>query len=105
MPHRPKQHVDGSLVRDVLEDARDLAENLRAALEHRGVIEQAKGILMERHRLTGEQAFRLLAEASMHTNRKLRDVAEDLARTGELRPATPSPGTRGQPQPPVPPAE
>jgi GAF domain-containing protein len=90
---------------DALQDARDLAENLQAALDHRAVIEQAKGILMERHRLTAEQAFRLLAEASMHANRKLRDVAEDLVRTGQLSPESTRPGTRGQPQPPLPPAE
>ena len=69
---------------DALENARDLAENLQAAMRFRSVIEQAKGILMERHKLTADQAFRLLAEASMHTNRKVRDVAETLVRTGEI---------------------
>jgi GAF domain-containing protein len=69
---------------DVLQDARDLAENLQAALESRSVIEQAKGILIERHKMTADQAFRLLAEASMRTNRKLRDIAERLVLTGEL---------------------
>jgi GAF domain-containing protein len=69
---------------DALLDARALAANLQAAMEFRSVIEQAKGILMERHKLTADQAFRLLAEASMHTNRKLHDLAEDLVRTGEL---------------------
>jgi GAF domain-containing protein len=69
---------------DALQDARDLAKNLQKAMEVRSVIEQAKGILIERHKLTAEQAFRLLAESSMHTNRKVRDVAEDLVLTGEL---------------------
>lgn len=69
---------------DVLQNARDAAGHLRAAMEFRSVIEQAKGILMERHKLTPDQAFRVLAEASMHTNRKLRDVAEDLVLTGDL---------------------
>jgi GAF domain-containing protein len=69
---------------DALEDARDLAENLRKAMLFRSVIEQAKGILMERHRLTPDQAFRLLADASMHTNRRVRDIAQDLVLTGEL---------------------
>lgn len=32
-------------------------DNLRAALDHRDVIEQAKGILMERNILTPDQAF------------------------------------------------
>lgn len=69
---------------DALQCARDLAENLREAMSFRSVIEQAKGILMERHKLTPDQAFRLLAETSMHTNRKVRDLAEELVRTGEL---------------------
>jgi GAF domain-containing protein len=69
---------------DALQDARESSENLRAAMEFRSVIEQAKGIVMERHRLTGDEAFRLLAEASQRTNRKLRDIAEDLVLTGEL---------------------
>jgi GAF domain-containing protein len=66
------------------ESARDMAENLRTALESRAVIDQAKGILMERYRLTADQAFQLLAQASMHQNRKVRDVADTLVRTGDL---------------------
>jgi GAF domain-containing protein len=64
--------------------AREMADNLQAALLSRAVIDQAKGILMERHRLTPDQAFHLLARASMAANRKLRTVAEHLVETGEL---------------------
>lgn len=71
---------------DALQDALELAENLRKAMQYRSVIEQAKGILIERHKLTADQAFRLLADASMQANRKLRDVAEDLVLTGDLNP-------------------
>jgi GAF domain-containing protein len=67
------------------QSARDMADNLQTALESRAVIDQAKGILMERHKLTADQAFQLLARASMTTNRKLRDVADHLVQTGELR--------------------
>ena len=66
------------------ESARELAGNLQTALESRAVIDQAKGVLIERHKLTADQAFQFLAKASMATNRKLRDVAEQLVRTGEL---------------------
>jgi GAF domain-containing protein len=75
---------------DALQDARDLAENMRRAMEFRSVIEQAKGILIERHELTPDEAFRLLADASMHTNLKVREVAEDLVLTGQLAAAPPS---------------
>jgi GAF domain-containing protein len=70
--------------------ARELASNLQTALESRAVIDQAKGILMERHKLTAEQAFQVLAQASMRGNVKLRDVADQLVHTGVL----PVPGGR-----------
>jgi GAF domain-containing protein len=66
------------------QDARDMADNLQAALESRAVIDQAKGILMERYKLTADQAFQLLAGASMQTNTKLRTVADNLVLTGQL---------------------
>jgi len=50
----------------------------------RAVIEQAKGILMERCTITAEQAFTLLTHASQRNNVKLRDVAEELVTTGVL---------------------
>jgi GAF domain-containing protein len=58
--------------------------NLRAGMDHRDLIGQAKGILMERHRLTAVQAFDLLVRTSSLTNRKLRDIADELTATGHL---------------------
>jgi AmiR/NasT family two-component response regulator len=49
------------------------------------VIEQAKGILMERHDVTAHGAFRILARASIHTHITVRRLAEHLVHTGELR--------------------
>jgi GAF domain-containing protein len=66
--------------------ARDRADNLQTALETRGVIDQAKGILMDRHKLTADQAFQVLAQMSMKTNRKLNAVADELVHTGDLPP-------------------
>jgi len=66
------------------QDARGKAENLQAALESRAIIDQAKGILMERYKFTADQAFQALAEVSMRTNIKVRDVADNLVRTGEF---------------------
>jgi GAF domain-containing protein len=59
-------------------DAVDLSRNLTAAMEHRGVIEQAKGVLMGAHRITAEEAFAMLRGRSQTANRKLRDVAADV---------------------------
>jgi len=64
--------------------AGDMSGNLQTALETRAVIDQVKGILMERHKLTADQAFQVRAQASMKANRKLRSIADDLVRTGEL---------------------
>ncbi len=66
------------------QSARDAADHLRHALESRAVIDQAKGILMERHKLTADQAFQMLARASMHNNVKVHAIAEHLVRTGEF---------------------
>ncbi|WP_299960392.1 GAF and ANTAR domain-containing protein [uncultured Modestobacter sp.] len=72
------------------ETARGMADNLQVALESRAVIDQAKGILMERHKLTADQAFQALAAVSMRRNRKVRDIADQLVRTGELDAERPS---------------
>jgi hypothetical protein len=57
--------------------------SLHAALATREIIGQAQGILMERERLTPDQAFDVLRRASQHLNVKLLDVAKDLVNTGE----------------------
>ncbi|SET98488.1 GAF and ANTAR domain-containing protein [Geodermatophilus poikilotrophus] len=66
------------------QSARDMADNLRIALESRAVIDQANGVLIERYKITPDQAFQLLAQASMHANRKVRDIADHLVHTGEF---------------------
>jgi len=63
--------------------------NLHAALVTREVIGQAQGILIERERITADQAFDILRRASQHLNLKLRNVAQTLVDTGE----TPDTGT------------
>jgi GAF domain-containing protein len=59
-------------------------EQLQTALSNRDLIGQAKGILIERHRLTPDVAFRLLSAASQEVNVKLVEVARHLVETGEL---------------------
>jgi AmiR/NasT family two-component response regulator len=58
--------------------------HVNIALSHRDLIGQAKGILMERHKISAQDAFRLLVVTSQTTNIKLHDVAEYLTRTGQL---------------------
>jgi GAF domain-containing protein len=64
---------------------------LSEALASRQLIGQAEGILMERYKITAEQAFVLLSRASSRSNIKLRDIADRLASSGEITtPATPA---------------
>ena len=59
-------------------------EQLQRAVHTRQLIGQAQGILMERHKITDDRAFALLARASQDTNRKLVDLAAELVRTGNI---------------------
>jgi hypothetical protein len=61
----------------------EIVEQLRTGLESRTVIGQAQGILMERERITAQEAFAILRTASQHTNVKLRDIAARVVETGE----------------------
>ena len=58
--------------------------HLVLAVSRRDLIGQAKGILMERFRISADQAFSLLIRVSQDNNRKLFDVAEELTETGYL---------------------
>lgn len=66
-----------------LADAQRTDKLHRAAMS-RDIIGQAKGILMERHRITAEAAFAMLVDASQDTNRKVVAIAEAIATTGQL---------------------
>lgn len=57
---------------------------LTQALDTRDLIGQAKGILMERYKVTAQEAFLLLSRASSELNIKLHDVAEQLTVSGEM---------------------
>ena len=57
---------------------------LRTMMMTRAFIEQAKGILIERHKIKEDEAFTILTQTSQRTNTKLRDVAAELVRTGML---------------------
>lgn len=61
----------------------DDVHNLRQAIASRQTIGQAAGILMERHKLTAEEAFDRLVAASQNSHVKLREIAAGVAETGE----------------------
>jgi GAF domain-containing protein len=56
-----------------------LADQLQVALDSRGLIERAKGALMERERLDDQEAFTHLRRAARSSGRKLSEVAREVA--------------------------
>jgi AmiR/NasT family two-component response regulator len=64
---------------------REEADSLSEALAARKLIERAKGLLMEREKLTEGEAFARLRKASQVTGRPLKVVAEALIATFESR--------------------
>jgi GAF domain-containing protein len=66
-----------------------LAEQLQTALNSRILIEQAKGVLAERHHLDLHEAFTLLRRGARSHNRRLSDLAQAIVDgTEQLPPAT-----------------
>ena len=61
--------------------------SLQGAFGRRAAIEQAKGILMERHSIDADRAFELLREQSQRSGRKLADVAAAVVASHALLPA------------------
>jgi GAF domain-containing protein len=54
------------------------ADQLQHALDTRVVIEQAKGVIHERHHVDLDEAFAQLRRVARNTNRKLRDVCREV---------------------------
>jgi AmiR/NasT family two-component response regulator len=73
-------------------EARQLHEKvdqLEGALERRGVIERAKGILMERHGVGEREAFELLRDHSRASRRRVVEVAQAVLDGHALLPKRP----------------
>ena len=64
-----------------LQALREEAESLTEALAARKVIERAKGLLMEREKLSEQDAFARLRKASQASGRPLRVIAEAVVAT------------------------
>ena len=69
--------------------------SLQGAFGRRATIEQAKGILMERHAIDAGRAFEMLRDHSQHNGHKLVDVAQAVVDSHLLLQAS-----LGQPEPP-----
>ena len=80
---QPLPEVDYELqsLTKLLAAALERNRQLEHALESRVVIEQAKGVLVERFRLEPDAAFDLLRRAARSSRRKLHDLAADVVRS------------------------
>jgi response regulator NasT len=67
----------------------DKVEQLESALERRGTIERAKGILMERHSVPEREAFELLRDQARASGRRVVDVAQSVLDGHTLLPKQP----------------
>jgi hypothetical protein len=72
-----------------------LADQLQTALDSRGLIERAKGALIERERLDDQEAFTHLRRAARSSGRKLTEVAAEVA-AGQPLPRTRDQADQGQ---------
>ena len=61
-----------------LDDCENELEDLRAVLESRPVIDQAKGMLIAEHGCSPDEAFQMISNASQRENRKVRDIAQAM---------------------------
>jgi hypothetical protein len=75
----------------------DEVTTLREILEHRAVIEQAKGVLVGTMNIDPEAAFELLVKQSQHTNVKLREVAQSIVDDASRRAQVGRPTSSGSP--------
>jgi DNA-binding response OmpR family regulator len=84
---RVRVHRELARLRDYeLARAEDKAANLAVALSSNRRIGVAVGVLMSTRQLTAEQAFEELKRTSQRLNRKVYDIADEVALTGELPP-------------------
>ncbi len=91
---RPLIHLAQARFRHEQEQ-RNALQDVTTRFEERGLVERAKGILMRVRQVSEDEAFQVLRTASMHSNQRLGQVAqqtihsarfaEDVNRCGQLR--------------------
>jgi response regulator NasT len=59
-------------------------KDLEEALATRKVVERAKGVLMQKHDLSEQEAFRRIQKLSMNNRKSMKEVAEAILLTEEL---------------------
>ena len=82
---RVKAVLDVALARfEVEQKLRNELEDTRTKLAERKVIERAKGLLMERHQCTEDEAYSKLRRLAMDKNLKLAEIAQRMLDVADL---------------------
>jgi len=84
----------GILQERAIHDSRAFSAQLEVALESRIVIEQAKGIVAERDRVSVDEAFQLIRRFARDHNRLLSDTARQVIAGSLTATALPAQGSR-----------
>jgi len=61
-----------------VEDLREKIEDLKETIENRKIIEKAKGILIEKNRLSEAEAYRMMQKMAMDKRKTLRQIADGI---------------------------
>ena len=69
--------------RQIQSQAKEIDE-LKETLETRKLIERAKGILMDRHRMSEEEAFKRIHFQARNQNKKMREIAQSIITAADL---------------------
>lgn len=59
-------------------------DDLKEALETRKLIERAKGILMDRHQMSEQEAFKRIHFQARNQNKKMREIAQSIITAADL---------------------
>jgi response regulator NasT len=63
---------------DEVDGLREKIEDLREVIENRKIIEKAKGLLMEKERMSEADAYRAIQKMAMDRRKTLRQVADGI---------------------------
>jgi AmiR/NasT family two-component response regulator len=61
-----------------VEELKEKIEDLRETIENRKIIEKAKGVMMEKERLSEAEAYRAMQKIAMDRRKSLRQVADAI---------------------------
>ncbi|HLK56882.1 MAG TPA: response regulator [Chthonomonadaceae bacterium] len=67
-----------------IQSQRKEIEDLKETLETRKLIERAKGILMDRHNMSEEEAFKRIHFQARNQNKKMREIAQSIITAADL---------------------